>query len=122
MKSGALDLFGELLMRKVRDESIEMSDRIIEGKMTDRRLSYVNNLLLENEDNELIRALVPRIVDITLHHLLWTIEQEESIDVLSLDETGHMTSIREISDGLPGELYTDRGWIARYSQQRNQEE
>jgi hypothetical protein len=122
MKSGALDLFGELLMKKVRDESIEMSDRIIEGKMTDRRLSYVNNLLLENEDNELIRALIPRIVDITLHHLLWTIEQEESIDVLSLDETGHMTSIRKISDGLPGELYTDRGWIARYSQQRNQEE
>ncbi|EST55728.1 hypothetical protein T458_07785 [Brevibacillus panacihumi W25] len=29
----SLELFGELLMKKVRDESIEMSDKIIVGQV-----------------------------------------------------------------------------------------
>lgn len=54
------------------------------------------------------------IVDTTLHHLLWTVEQEDLIE-FTFKEDDQIVNINEISDGLAGELYTEDGWISRFS-------
>ncbi|MDF2859636.1 MAG: hypothetical protein K0Q87_5487 [Neobacillus sp.] len=59
--------------------------------------------------------VVPKIVDTTLHHLLWTFEQNELIDINVANGDSKQISIKEISDGLAGELYTEDGWISRFS-------
>jgi ethanolamine ammonia-lyase large subunit len=113
MSQKGLDLFGEILMNRVRDEAIDDWERIIEGQIKDEESVGIYNSLSDKE-KELIKRLVPKIVDTTLHHLLWTLEQDESVELLINDGT-KKENIAEISDGLTGELYTDGGWIYRFS-------
>jgi hypothetical protein len=63
--------------------------------------------------------LVPEIVDAVLHHLLWTFEQNEHIRIAMDLADEQVESLNAISDGLPGELYSDEGWIARFSKEPN---
>lgn len=123
MKQKILDAFGEMLIESVRDESIEISEMIITGKMGDRRLSkFIDDILAsEPKYQELFEVIINRVVDTTLGHLLWMIEQEENIDII-YNESGKSYSIKDMSDGLKGELYTEDGWIARYSNKMHFEE
>jgi len=54
-----------------------------------------------------------------LHHLLWTFEQNEHIRIAVDLPDERVESLNAISDGLPGELYSDEGWIARFSKEPN---
>ena len=58
------------------------------------------------------------MVDTTLLHLLWTLDQLDILKVLLSDTDGTTCDIKELSDGLPGELYGDRGWIKRFRRNR----
>lgn len=112
----ALDLFGEYLITRVRDEAIDDWERISSGKMKDKESQEIFQTLksFNSEQLEFITKLFPKIVDTTLHHLLWSLEQEEAINVL-VKSDDLLINIREVSDGLAGELYTEDGWISRYS-------
>jgi hypothetical protein len=114
MDAKFLDLFGEILIKNVRDEAIEQWDMTIQGKMKSEESQRLHNLISLSGQSELINDLVPKIVDATLHHLLWTLEQDESIDV-TINDGNKPVSIKDISDGLAGELYTEDGWINRFS-------
>lgn len=81
MDAKFLDLFGEILMKNVRDEAIEHWDMTIQGKIMSEESQRLHNLISLSGQRELINDLVPPIVDTTLHRLLWTFEQDESIDV-----------------------------------------
>jgi hypothetical protein len=117
MSNTLLDRFGELLMTRVRDKAIGDWERIIGGHMKGSRGELVRQQMssLTPEQTRTLLSLIPQIVDTTLHHLLWTVEQEQSVDIVSKDDAGVFRSVREVSDGLSGELYSDRGWIARFS-------
>jgi hypothetical protein len=43
------------------------------------------------------------------------IENSEEFDLIKTSNSGNELSLREISDGLCGELYTEDGWIERFS-------
>lgn len=120
MSQKPLDYFGEVLMSKVRDEAISDWDMTIDNKMKDIVTKKVQNALstFSKEQVDVIRWLVPQIVNTTLHHLLWTLEQEKSINVAVKTKSDSISSIREVSDGLAGELY---GWLEKFSKQRYEE-
>jgi|WetSurMetagenome_2_1015567.scaffolds.fasta_scaffold1118757_2 hypothetical protein len=122
MARKSLDAFGLLLMRRVRDEAILDWDMILDGRMKSPRAQRIRQDLavLDERALSLISALVPRIVDTTLHHLLWILEQEKSLR-LEIKTDNETTEVSSLSDGLPGELYSSDGWIARFSQQRHEE-
>ncbi len=124
MAANALDILGEILMARVRDKAIGDWDRILDGRMKGSTAQKVRSELeaVSSDAPAVIAKMVPRIVDTTLHHLLWTLEQEDSLE-LSVEAEGESTpSIRDESDGLTGELYRARGWIARFSRERHEEE
>ena len=78
-----------------------------------------NGELLRNvseADKRLVLQLIPGVVDTVLHHLLWAAEQESDLHVGIKMKNG-IEELRDISDGLPGELYTDEGWISRFSEE-----
>lgn len=118
----ALDQFGDVLAKRVRDESISDWDMILDGRMKDAGSQQIRDQLerlqLSKDQIDLLRRLIPKIVDTTLHHLLWTFEQEESVDIAVKTPAGVVPSLREVSDGLAGELY---GWIPRFSKERYEE-
>jgi hypothetical protein len=113
MSKQSLDLFGKILINNVRDESIDDWERILEGKMNDEESKQIYNTLSDSE-KALLGRFLPKIVDTTLHHLLWTLEQEEILE-LTVNTGIEKENINEISDGLAGELYSEDGWICRFS-------
>lgn len=114
MNNKFLDQFGEILMQRVRDEAIEQWEMTLDGKMKSENSQRLYSLVAASGQSQLINELVPQIVDTTLHHLLWTLEQEDSIDI-SVSNDDKRVSLKALSDGLPGELYTVDGWISRFS-------
>lgn len=120
MNQNALDYFGEILMKKVRDEAISDWDMTIDGEMKDVATQKVRKALsgFSKEQVDVIRWIIPQIVDTTLHHLLWTLDQEKLIDVAVKTDSEIIPSIKEISDGLAGDLYN---WRMSFSKQRYEE-
>ena len=111
----ALDHFGELLIKRVREKAILDWTKILDGRMKGETAKRLRSELsrLGRGELALIERLVPQIVDTALHHLLWALEQEESVDVAVKTSSGVVPSLREVSDGLAGELY---GWIPRFGE------
>lgn len=118
-----LDFFGELLMTRVRDKAISEWDRIMDGRAKGITAKVVKKALenFSEEQKKTVGWLLPKVVDSTIHHLLWTFEQELVVDIVVKKESGTVNSIRDLSDGLSGELYTQDGWIVRFSKQRYEE-
>lgn len=114
--ANSLDTFGEILIKKVRDTSILHWDKIASGKIIDEENSSIGTL--GKQELELIQRLIPKIVDTTIHNLLSTIEREENIYIV-IDSNGNTENLSEESDGLAGELYGKRGWIKKFSSQRD---
>lgn len=67
---------------------------------------------MNEEDKEFINHLGVMIVDNTLFNILTMFEQSE--DKLTL--LANHENIIEASDGLAGELFTEDGWISKFSQ------
>jgi hypothetical protein len=120
MSQTALDTFGELLMTKVRDKAILDWEMIISGRMKGEQTASVLKARAWSPENKaLFLSLVPEIVDSVLHHLLWTFEQNEHVRIAVDLPDEQVESLNAISDGFPGELYSDEGWIARFSTKPN---
>lgn len=61
------------------------------------------------------QAIVSSIDDV-VHNFLWMLEQHEDIDLLcGEDDESAKENVRDLSDGLTGEIYTEDGWIAKFS-------
>jgi hypothetical protein len=118
MSQVALDKFGQLLMKRVRDEAVTDWKMMIDGRMKGASAEKVREFLgrLSEAEKKLFSQLIPGVVDTVLHHLLWTVEQESDLYV-GVETDNGIENLREISDGLPGELYSDEGWIARFSKE-----
>ncbi|MBQ6566281.1 MAG: hypothetical protein IJR93_07295 [Treponema sp.] len=112
------DFFGKILIDDVRDRTIRNIDSIVTGRMKDEdsQCLYKKICLLSLKQNELINELIPKIVDFTLHNMLEMFEEHEEIEL-----TVKGRNLNEISDGLAGELYTEDGWIQKYTKQRYEE-
>jgi len=110
----ALDRFGELLVRRVWDQSIWHWTEMLHGRMKGAAAESLRPELsrLSNEQLALMESLVPKIVETVLHYLLWTLEQEEDVDIAVHLPNAVVPSLREVSDGLAGDLYD---WIPRFS-------
>lgn len=107
-----LDYFGQILIKNVRDKTICEFNMIIDGKMKDKEsvMLYRNFKCMDKETKQIIKSIIPRIVDLGLHNFLWMFEEDENIQILVQGK-----NINDISDGLAGELYAEDGWICKFS-------
>jgi hypothetical protein len=119
-----LNRFAETMIQQVRDETIDLWDRSLSGRMRDEDSLKATQVIatLSPEQKALVDWMVVRMVDSTIHHWLWMLEQEEDTQVVQYIAEGDGANIAEISDGLCGEMYGDEGWIARYSKERSYED
>jgi len=111
----AVDGVGELLIKLVRDSAITDTAGHFEAVYADDLTQHQDHEVTDSFDGSqlhLIRRIVSYAVDTTLHHLLWTLDRVEWMDVVVHTESGTVASLREASDGLHGELYD---WIPRFS-------
>lgn len=113
-----LDVFGRLLMKEVRDRTISSYDRMASGtikSVTGKKLYALMNDFDEDQKN-VIKAIVLSQIDGAIHNFLWLIERQgTSTFPLVLEGGMPPVDLAAASDGLSGELYSDEGWIAQYS-------
>lgn len=120
MSQDALDSFGSFLMKAVRDGAITHWDMVLNGAMKDEGSQKFHAAVasLPPEAVEILSALVPKVVDTSLHTLLQSLEESNDIEITVKTDSGECVSIADASDGLAGELYSDKGWFARFSEKR----
>lgn len=111
----ALDRFGTLLIKRVRAKAIQDWEKLLDGRMKGETAERLRPDLqrLDSEELALVGKLVPMIVDTALHHLLWALEQDDTVDIAVKTRGENVPSLREVSDGLAGELYR---WISLFGE------
>lgn len=117
--SDVLDYFGETLINEVRDRTIRLYDKKVHGTMLDvaSQELYGKVSKFDEEQRAVLEEVIAGVVDLSLHNILCVLEEHEDIKLLVNED-----NIAEVSDGLAGELYTEDGWIKRFSKQRYYEE
>lgn len=120
MSDAALDKLGLLLMTHVRDKAILEWRMTIDGRMKGDLAERTRAVLgtFSPDQRGAVLSLIPDVVDTVLHHLLWTLEQTDDVRLGVRHGTGIVEDVKQVSDGLPGELYSEDGWIARFSQEQ----
>lgn len=114
-KEQILEEFGEVLMKSVREWVISNFERDLAGasKQTPK---FFETLSVEQKDE--IRTLVYETIDSTIHHFLFMLEhdtEDDHFDLIYKENEINCLSLRDISDGLGGEPYTEEGWIQKFS-------
>lgn len=114
MSSSPLDRCGQLLMQEARDLAVDHWNRVLTGQMRDQE-SQKLFALLDQKTREIVQELVPKIVDTCMHYSLCLFDSEKELRLALRNEAGELTDVAALSDGLPGELYTEEGWIHRFA-------
>lgn len=119
MVNDTLDIFGRNLMEEVRDESISCLVNEINGTINSQQGILMREMLSNfNEDQiETVINLIPTIIDMGLHYVLDMIDSTDDVKLLLKDEIGNYIEAKKLSDCLAGELYSEDGWIAKFSKQ-----
>ena len=115
MAHPAVDKFGALVIRQLRDSSIDHFDRLAGQQHKAPALLDLQRRLSELPDDvqSIIRDCVVSCVDTGLHDLLFgLVESHDADDGIAVIVDG--TNIADASDGLHGEQFTDDGWIAKF--------
>lgn len=114
MDESNLTMFGKEFITSTRDRSIQHLESLLKQEIKAPSLQGVQHKisLMDVEEKELLHLLGMMIVDNTLFNVLMMFEElEDKLTLLAYHE-----NIVESSDGLAGELFTDAGWISKFSQ------
>ena len=112
-----LDKFGQFLMKNFRDNAIYKINSLFEGHSKAPAYQKLQNSLkpIKDEEKEIIKKAFIISLDSGLHDFLFSLQEstdnKEGIEVLV-----NGTNIASQSDGLQGELFTEDGWLSKYSE------
>ena len=119
MDQRMIELFAQKLASEVRDIAIESCDAYNEKRISPRLFNPIEEAKKLGSQDELVRVLVPFIVDKVISRLLIAIEGG-SIPLVFYDESGNTLDLTsEFSGELSGWWGCDpEEWIGKYSNQR----
>jgi hypothetical protein len=98
-----LEFLGNLLMKHVRDRTIEDVDRLLQRHGNSVIAARVTEWLatFSSDDIEVVRRLIPIVVDTILHHLLVAFEQWPDV---TLGVTAGSARVDDIRTAALGDL------------------
>ena len=111
-----LDKFGKFLMSNLRDNAISKLNTLFEGGSKAPALQELQNSLksINDEEKEILKKAFTNSLDTGLHDFLFSLhESTENNEGIELIVNGK--NVTELSDGLQGELFTEDGWLSKYS-------
>lgn len=107
-----LDKFGELYITEVYDKSVKMFEMMFDGRMKGLTAQSVRDkiTIFSEEQKKIVLWLISKAVEKCVHNTLCMFDEDSEVNLLY-----HQENISELSDGLAGELYSEDGWISRFS-------
>jgi hypothetical protein len=117
MKAGPqADRFGAFVVANFRDAAINFFDGLARASWKSPRVQGLQAALaaLTPEQRAVVRRCVIEAVDDGLHDFLFALQEAHNRgDGIAVMVDGQ--NVADQSDGLPAELFSDEGWLARYS-------
>ena len=113
----SLDKFGEFYVRNLRDKMLHDLDMLLSGSWKAPGVQDIQQRLakLPEDTRDLIRETAEHMVIAGMHDLLFSLQEEADNDgAIRLVVDG--VEVAKESDGMHGEIFSDQGWIARFSQ------
>lgn len=113
MAHPAVDKFGELIIHELRDKAIRHFD-FLSGQHY-KGLEELQRELASFSPEQLaiVRRCIVSSVDHGLHDFLFGLVEAHDCEAgIAIMVDGE--NVAELSDGLNGEQFTDRGWIAKF--------
>lgn len=119
-----LDYFGQKFIKHARDQAIFIFESTLSGEMKSERSITLSNELKCFDENQIdiLRKAIFMSIDEAIYNTLDMLEQnEESMKLFISKEGNGERNVVKISDGLSGELFSEDGWIAKFSKHREYE-
>lgn len=112
----SIDKFGQFITEKLRDNSIDFAQNVMNGHYKSDRLKELQNQLsfLDGSHKKLAMDFVKTVIDTGIHDFLFAL-QERSCNEGDIVVLVDGEDVVEESDGIHGEAYTEDGWYAMYS-------
>jgi hypothetical protein len=113
----SLDKFGEFYVRNLRDKMLHDLDMLLSGSWNAPGVQDLQQRLvaLPEDGRALIREAAEHMVVTGMHDLLFALQEEADNDgAIRLTVDG--VEVAKASDGMHGDIFSDEGWIARFSQ------
>lgn len=114
----ALVFFGEKIIKSVRDQTVFEFEATLSGKIKSERAIRLYSEIsgFDKHQIDILRKFVFTSIDNVIYNTLNMLEQNEDNMRLLISQDGdNEKNIVEISDGLSGELFTENGWIEKFS-------
>ena len=110
--SNNLENCGEIFISEVRDNTLETFEKMFDGSMRGVTAEKVRDKIsiFDEQEKSILLWLLSKAVDQCMYNMLFMLEEHQEVEMLYAGE-----NIVEESDGLTGELYTEDGWIEKYS-------
>lgn len=115
-QQSSLDKFGEFIVVNLRDKAIENAEMLLENRSKSPQTKILQDELLtfNAAQKAIVANTVKASIDAAIHDFLFAIEEqadfENDIQIIVNED-----NIVEMSDGLQGELFTQDGWLEKYS-------
>ena len=110
-----VDDFGKVFIENVWDYTIDVMKNTIDGKMKSEKSKILYKKIneLDNDVKKIIKEIIMETIQQNTFHILNFFEQEESY-IIGFNDGVKIVDLKELSDGIAGELYGDDGWIEKY--------
>ena len=110
----SLEKFGAFFVRNLRDKMLHDLDMILHGEWKAPGIQELQKRVarLSDADKQTLRDLAEHMTTTGMHDLLFAL-QEEANGAIRVFVDGQ--EVAKLSDGLHGEIFSDEGWIVRYS-------
>lgn len=116
MSDPRLDKVGEFVTTRLRDRGIACAEQLIAGAWKAPALAGTQASVgrLSLEEQKLVREVVVESIDVAIHDFLFALGETSGFESgVELRCAG--VNVAELSDGLQGELFSEDGWVARFS-------
>lgn len=116
----SLDKFGNLIVENLRDKQIDWFRGLIQGKWRSQESKELHDKLskLTQEEKQVVADVLEKVLEKSMHDFLFAVQESNDIDSgLKVFMDGE--NVAELSDDLHGEIFTEDGWIERFSRYKS---
>lgn len=116
-----LDKFGSFMVRKLHDRMHYDLEMLLRGAWkapAAQRLQIEISEFSETEKGT-IRKIAHHIIISGMHDLLFALQEEADAEG-SIRVLVDNSEVAKDSDGMHGEIFGDKGWIAKFSEYKNE--
>ena len=114
-----LDKFGKFLIENLYDKGLDSFEKLANGNVNAESKQALQEKLEMFTPNqlEIVKNVVSTVLTTSMHDFLFALAERSDFDG-DIEIIVDNKNIAEDSDGLQGELFSEDGWLQKFSQHK----